>query len=77
MMQRHSVDGFVFHPPRSVELIAATTVNHAARRGHILTQYIVRLVLLVVCTVVYPPNKRLKHPIYATRPRRRRVSMVI
>jgi len=34
MMQRHSVDGFVFHPPRSAKLSAATTVNlptpHAA-----------------------------------------------
>ena len=40
MMQRHSVDEFVFHPPRSAKLSAATctTVNHAARRGHILTQ---------------------------------------
>ena len=38
MMQHHSVDGFVFHSPRSAKLSAATTVNHAARRGHILTQ---------------------------------------
>ena len=33
-------------PPRSAKLSAATTVNHAAHRGHILFQFSVRLVVL-------------------------------